>query len=348
MAQPQTVPLQLLGAPGSPYTRKMIALLRYRRVLYSIIWGGHQNPPLGLPSPKVKLLPTFYFPTAAGDVEPVVDSTPIIRRLEAEHSGRAALPEDPVLCFLNDLIEDYADEWLTKAMFHYRWHHPVDRDNAGPLLIYWSSPLTPPADGEAAAKMITKRQFDRLYVVGSNEVTAQTIEASYVRFLGVFDDLIQQKGYVLGARPSSADFAIYGQLTQLGVIEPTSAALMTRHPRVRAWLDRVEDRSGLEPCENDWMTREEASTFCRPLLTEIGRVYAPFLRANAGAVAVGAEAFEATIDGSPWTQPTFPYQAKCLIWIREGYAALSPSDHMEVDAMFSGTGCETMVEGSAT
>lgn len=232
-------------------------------------------------------------------------------------------------------------------MFHYRWHHAADRDNAGPLLIYWSSPLTQPADGEDAAKMITKRQFDRLYVVGSNEVTAETIEASYVRFLRVFDDLIRQRGYVLGRRPCSADFAIYGQLTQLGIIEPTSAALMARHPRVRAWLDRVEDLSGLEPTESDWMTREETSTSCGPLLSEIGRAYAPFLLANAKAVAEGATSFDALIDGRPWTQPTFPYQAKCLTWIREGYVALSPSDRAEVDTMFAGTGCEAMVAGSA-
>lgn len=336
-----------MGAPGSPYTRKMIALLRFRRIPYSIIWGGHQNPPPGLPAPKVKLLPTFYFPTTDGGVEPVVDSTPIVRRLEADHSGRSALPGDRVLSFLNDLIEDYADEWLTKAMFHYRWHHEADRNNAGPVLVYWSLPLAPAADGEAAAKAITKRQFDRLYVVGSNDVTAETIEASYVRFLSLLDALIQRKGYVLGARPSSADFAIYGQLTQLGIIEPTSASIMARHPRVRAWLDRVEDLSGLEPTESDWMSREEAATACRPLLTEIGRVYAPFLLANARAVAESAATFDATIDGRPWTQPTFPYQAKCLTWIREGHAALSPADRVAVDAMFAGTGCEAMVAGSA-
>ena len=32
--------LTLIGAPPSPYTRKMIALLRYRRIPYEIIWGN--------------------------------------------------------------------------------------------------------------------------------------------------------------------------------------------------------------------------------------------------------------------------------------------------------------------
>ena len=154
------------------------------------MWGGHQNPPQNLPSPKVKLLPTFYFPDDAGEVEAVVDSTPIARRLEALYEGRSVLPDLPALGFLNALIEDYADEWLTKAMFHYRWHHKADRDNAGPLLVYWSLPLLAADKAQSVSTMITHRQFDRLYVVGSNEVTAGTIEQSYVRFLSIFDELI--------------------------------------------------------------------------------------------------------------------------------------------------------------
>ncbi|MFZ4071303.1 MAG: glutathione S-transferase C-terminal domain-containing protein [Caulobacterales bacterium] len=338
-------PLALLGAPGSPYTRKMIAYLRFRRLSYVIIWGGHQSPPPNLPAPKVKLLPTFYFATADGGVEAVVDSTPITRRLEAENPGRAALPRDPVVSFLNDLIEDYADEWLTKAMFHYRWHHEADRINAGPLLVYWSVPQAGAADGEAAARAFTQRQFDRLYVVGSNDVTAETIEASYVRFLSVLDALIERNGYVLGGRPASADFAIYGQLTQLGIIEPTSAAIMARHPRVRAWLDRVEDLSGLEIAGDDgWISREAAANLCRPLLTEIGRVYTPFLIANAQAHAQGAATFETKIDGRVWTQPTFPYQAKCLQRLRAGHAALAEADRAAIDAVLAGTGCERLFD----
>ena len=48
------------------------------------------------------------------------DSTPLIRRLEDEFIGRGARPSDPALAWLCDLLEDWADEWVTKAMFHYR------------------------------------------------------------------------------------------------------------------------------------------------------------------------------------------------------------------------------------
>jgi glutathione S-transferase len=342
----EDTPLKLLGAPGSPYTRKMLALLRYRRIPHAILWGGHQNPPADYPSPKVKLLPTFYFPDGAGGLAPTVDSTPIIRKLETLHANRCVVPDDPALGFLNYLIEDYADEWLTKAMFHYRWHFEADRENAGPLLVHWSAPLIDAEQAKSSTAMITKRQFDRLYVVGSNDITAETIERSYERFLAIIDTLIQKRGYLLGARPASADFAVYGQMTQLAIVEPTSAAVARRFPRVRAWIDRMEDLSGLEPAASDWIFLADGGQALRPLLSEIGRVYAPFLLANSEAVAQGRENFETEIDGRPWKQPAFPYQAKCLGWIREAYHALDGEMRAIVDASLSATGCEAMLRSS--
>ena len=339
-------PLELMGAPGSPYTRKMLALLRYRRIPHAIIWASHSNPPAGYPEPGVKLLPTFYFPTAGSGLEAAVDSTPIIRRLEREHVGRTVVPSDPVLAFLNFLIEDYADEWLTKCMFHFRWAHKADADNAGPLLIFWSQPTMSDEAARTASDFISKRQIDRLYVVGSNATTAETVERSYARLIVALDALIQRQGYVLGARPSSADFALYGQLTQLAIVEPTSAAITTATSRrVRGWVDRVEDLSGLAPTDAEWLSRDALRASIQPLLTEVGRVYVPFLLANAKAVMGGASSFETTIDGRPWTQPSFTYQAKCLKWIRDEFSGLSPIDRAEIADLCAGTGCDQLLVG---
>jgi len=70
-----------------------------------------------LPRPKVELLPTFYLPDAAGATTAVTDSSPLLRRFEAEFAGPPVRPADPVRAFFDSLLEDYADEWLTKAMF---------------------------------------------------------------------------------------------------------------------------------------------------------------------------------------------------------------------------------------
>ena len=32
-------PIPVIGVPASPYTRKMVALLRYRRIPYIVEWG---------------------------------------------------------------------------------------------------------------------------------------------------------------------------------------------------------------------------------------------------------------------------------------------------------------------
>ena len=338
--------LELLGAAGSPYTRKMLGVLRFRHIPYAVFWGNGQVPG-GYPAPKVRLLPTFFFPKEDADgLEAVTDSTPIIRRLEAEYADRSILPTDPILAFLNNLIEDYADEWLTKAMFHFRWTRPADWKNAGPLLVYWGANTLPEPQADSMAAAFTQRQIDRLYVVGSNDVTAETIETSYTRFVHILDSLLQVKGFVLGARPSSADFAIYGQLTQLAVIEPTSAAITKdASMRVRAWVDIMEDLSGLQPKEDDWFSPEEAKRALAPLLAEIGRVYAPFLLANGRAVMAGETHFHAEIDGRAWTQPTFSYQAKCLKWLQEDYGQLSGNARGAVDDMLAGSGCEALFTG---
>lgn len=339
----QNKPLRFKGVPGSPYTRKMLAYLRFRHIPYELLIGD-QSAALDLPEAKVGLLPTFYLPNANGELEAVVDSTPLIRRFEAEFSGRAAVPANPVLNFLNYLIEDYADEWLTKAMFHYRWYYEADIDMAGTILPHWSNIQAPAEALKKLKNYISERQISRLYVVGSNDTTAPVIEASYKRFLGIMDALIEKQKFVLGTRPSSADFGLYAQLTQLAKFDPTPAAeCLASAPRVYAWTDLVDDLSGQPAADESWMSVDDVPSVLGDLLAEIGRTYAPALLANAAALQAGQEQMETTIDGQPWIQPTFPYQAKCLQWINAEYQQLDASAKSQVDDILAGSGCDTII-----
>jgi glutathione S-transferase len=335
-------PLRLRGAPGSPYTRKMLALLRYRRIPYCFVVRGSRED-RGLPEPKVSLLPTFFLPGPDGRLEAVVDSTPLIRRFEREFAGRPVVPPRPALAFLDALLEDYADEWLTRPMFHYRWAFAPDVAKASAILPLWSRIDLPAEVWREHGRAFAARQIGRLGVVGSNETTGPVIEASYRRFLARLDAVLSAQPFLMGARPGASDFGVYGQLTQLALFDPTPAALtLAEAPRVVAWVERMEDLSGLEPEPDGWISAETLPEPVRALLAEVGRVHAPFLLANADAVARGAERVECTIDGKPWRQATFPYQAKCLAALRQLHAALDSGERRVADAALADTGCEVL------
>jgi glutathione S-transferase len=338
-----TAPLRVFGAPGSPYSRKLRALLRYRRIPFR--WSMRDSKEAaGTPPVPVRLIPILVFPGEAGaSDEAMIDSTFQLRRLERLASERKVVPPDPALAFVDALLEDYADEWVTKAMFHYRWAYQADIDKAAAVLPRWSRVNVPEDSVRRFSKVIAERQIGRLHVVGSNETTGPVIEASYRRLLELLDAHLTAHPFVMGGRPGASDFGLFGQLTQLVLFDPTPAAVaLETSPRIYAWCEIVEDLSGLEVSEADWIARDAVPDSLRRLLAEVGRVYAPFLLANADALERGADRVECEIDGRPWVQQPFPYQGKCLAWLREQHAALDAPDRACVESLLDGTGCEAL------
>ena len=153
-------PYRVVGANGSPYSMKMRAIFRYRRIPH--IWQ-HRSARVEAETANVRpqIVPMVQFPDGSGWR---VDSTPIAYELEERHSARSILPEDPAHRFLCALIEDMADEWLTKAMFHYRWFYAPDQDYAS----WWiatdrnSTVDSTRAAREAFADTFGQRQIDRM------------------------------------------------------------------------------------------------------------------------------------------------------------------------------------------
>ena len=159
-------------------------------------------------APGPRLAPRIIWP----DGSVMNDSTPLIRRLEGEHKDRAALPSDPALLWLCDLLEDWADEWVTKAMYHYRWKFDPEWASS---FIGWQSqgPAGPDEQAQKVKDFVRNRQVSRMGVVGSNSITGPVIEAGYERVVKLLEAHLEA-GYpfLLGSRPSAADFAVLGQL----------------------------------------------------------------------------------------------------------------------------------------
>ena len=340
-------PIPIVGNPASPYTRKMLALMRYRRIPYAVEWGDPRAliKKMGLEEPKPILLPVLVF-NIDGKNRAITDSTPIIRHLENEFSLRRVIPSDPKLNFLNYVLEDFGDEWVTKYMFHYRWHFEDDIEKAGTVLPLMHDVSLENESHLEFKKYFSELQISRLWVVGSNNKTAPIIEESYKRFLNQLETCLSINPFLFGKRPSSSDYAIYGQLTQLIGFDPTSSAIAHNiSPRAISWIDQMEDLSGLNVHEEDWITFEQAERNLSNIFEEIGKVYMPALLANSNAINQNEKTWTANIDGAEWNQKSFPYQAKCLQWINNEFEVLGNDDQEDILNFLRNTGCSDLILG---
>lgn len=335
-------PLVLAGQYGSPYSLKMRAVLRYRRVPFR--WVLRNSKWDDIPDPPVALIPVIVYPNADGSHgEATSDSSPQIMRLEREFEGRSLVPPDPATAFIDHLIEDFADEWLTKAMYHYRWAYEADIDKAGKLLPISSDLQMDSDQSQASYDYITTRQIGRRELVGSTDFNTPIIEGSYRRVLDLLTAVFAERDFVLGDRPGRGDLGLFGQLTQLCRWDPTPTAVAAQHaPKVINWVDRIDDLSWLEVDDDGWLPFDQLGTTVADLLGEIGATYAPFMVANAKALMSGADEMSCEIEGQVYRQGPFPYQGKCLQWLREAHEALDDADRSRVDALLAGTGCEQL------
>ncbi len=322
----------LHGGLGSPYSMKMRATLRYRRLPY--VW--HQ---MGVGDDKVfqnvkaPVIPVIQYPDGSWHN----DSTPMVFELEALHRERSVVPDDAGQAFLAYLLEDMADEWDTKAMFHYRWFRSRDQKQMSEWLAF---DRLGAAGRDTIAKIsgvFRSRQVGRMALVGCTPENAPLIEDTARRILALFEAHVTEDRFLFGSRPSLADFGWMGQLSQLAT-DPTPQEMMrAEFPYTYRWLAELDDASGVD---GEWRDPTAPLPAIIPGLLKIaGSCYFPFLIANAQALAKGAETFSVVLEGRPYTQGTFKYQVRCLKDLREAYAKLDTSTKAKLDALLDATGC---------
>ncbi len=324
-----TADYRIIGAEESPYSVKVRAYLHYKKLPYQ--WLSRRDAPdLYHAHAKLPLIPLVITPDETG----LQDSTPIINTIEASQPEPSILPDDPVCRFISTLLEEFADEWGNKWMFHYRWAREPDQLACSRRLAELMAPDQSEASLSAAAATIRERMVDRVWFVGSSPQTAQQIEDSFKDTLALLEPHFARFPYLFGGRPALADFGLWGQLYNAHR-DPTPRRIMEHQaPQTSAWLTRM----GNPEAVGEFVSFSELSPTLRPLLVDqVAGLFLPWSDANAQAIDADAASFRVSLRSGEWHQKPQKYHARSLQALREAYQQLS--DNQLLNEVLDDSGC---------
>lgn len=325
---------KIFGGPGSPYSHKVRAAFRYRRIPHT--WTIPQGEfsgggTLGSDSDGEG----SHLQKAAKGVVPVVlypdgtykaDSTPLILELDELYPERKIVPPNPGIAFLAHLIEDMADEFLPIPMFHYRWTD--DQVWCGKRQMFgWNGPSSDEELDEKAQAFLD-RQSNQLKNSGRGAPQRELMEAAWVQFMEVMEEQLRHNLFLFGTRPSLAEFGIYGQLTQYAVDPTVSAMMKEQAVRTYQWTHYVDDLSGIE---GEWFEPEAC-------LTES---LAGFLRYTATFYVAMIQMIRSNNDLEDLANAAngMKYRLKCFLALKQELTSLSPEDRDLIKPILQKTGC---------
>jgi len=321
---------RVFGAEMSPYSVKVRGYFRYKGIPHQWILRNAESQAEYAKYAKLPIIPLVVTPQDVG----IQDSTPIIDKMEMLFPQPSISPDDRLANFMSELIEEFGDEWGNKWMFHYRWTRDVDQICSAGRIARMRAPRASEEEHGAMVRQMRARMAERLWFVGSNDVTAPQIETGFKEMLALLESHLEQRPYLFGGRPAYGDFGLWGQFYQLWT-DPTAGALIEGGaPHVLDWVHRMLWPRAEGPFEN-W---DALQPTLMPILTrQVGAQFMTWTAANEKALAEGKEEFSVKLGDAVWVQKPQKYHARSLAMLRAKYAAVP--DKATLDPILEAAGC---------
>jgi len=228
----------LWGGPLSLYSGKARSYLIKKRIPYVERFPSHVDfPARVMPAIGLFVIPVLEAP----DGTLVQDTTRIFEYLEARHPEPVIVPKSPLQNAVAWLISAFASEGLLQAAMHYRWSYRREQESFlkaefGRILHTGSGR----AARDAQAMAVMQQMNSYLPVLGVTAETVPAIEASYEALLGILEQHFANHPYLLGGRPSIADFGLMAPLFAHLSRDPYPSNLMKlTAPNVYRWTERM-------------------------------------------------------------------------------------------------------------
>lgn len=233
------MPYNLHGTPGSLYTAKARAYLIKQGIPF-------ENRAAGEARFREEVLPAvgrWIIPVLETlDGAFVQDGSEIIAWFEAKgETLHPAYPTTPRHRVIAQIFELFGGEGLLRPAMHYRWN--FDDENQPFLSRDFAASLAPGAKGEEAEtvfKFAASRMRKAMASFGVAPHSIPLVEASYLRFLDLFEAHLEHSPYLLGGAPTLGDYGLIAPLYAHLGRDPYPARLMKgRAFRVWRWTERM-------------------------------------------------------------------------------------------------------------
>jgi hypothetical protein len=258
-----------------------------------------------------------------------VDTTLIIDHFESVLPEPALRPRVPSVAFVSLLIEDFADEWLWRPAMHYRWSYP---ENARLMSAWLAEHVAERRVPEWLKRRYWRHRQYGTYVAGDgvDAATRGAVEATYLDTIDALEKIFERRSYVLGERPTEADFGLFGSMFRHFASDPAPARVMrARAPGVYEWVARL------------WNARsarfagaplpDAIPDDLGALLAIVTEAYLPYLEANARAFAQSGKRVRYEAAGTIYEEPTKPYRVWCRDRLRAHLVRLEPAERSAVE-----------------
>jgi glutathione S-transferase len=208
---------------GVPFVEKMVSDPYFMGDIVSRI--GHFVAPV-VESPE-------------GDL--IQDTTAIIDHVEARHDEVNLCPPGPVQQVVAQFLDAFGSNYLLAAAMHYRWSYRAEQELFLTAEFARAIPVSLPYDARLATAASLMTQFSgMLPALGVYAEVIPAIEGAYLELLDLLEAHFRQHPYLLGGRPSLADFGMMAPLYAHLARDPVPAMLMrTRAPNVARWTERM-------------------------------------------------------------------------------------------------------------
>ncbi|WP_414828562.1 glutathione S-transferase family protein [Alteromonas sp. H39] len=234
----------LIGSPCSLYTGKLRSYLRFKHIPFEEKLSTQScYKTLIIPRTGVQYIPVLVTP----EDDVWQDTTVIMDQLEARFPDNPITSQDAVTNFVAELLHFYADEWLVIPAMHYRWSIEENRQFAYREFGFTAAPESSQDAQIHLGQQLAQRFAGALPVLGITAQTIPAIEQSYHALLSDLNACFTHSDFLLGSKPTIADFGFYGPLYAHLGRDPYSKRLMDETaPKVSAWVQRMAFSSPLD------------------------------------------------------------------------------------------------------